>query len=83
MKCSVYLNEHDFVMYMYKHLMYRKSFPGIYDGFLVFYLFIFFFFVYFYFLFFFFLYVCLLYYFFLFYFSQFIVCYTNKEFIRL
>ena len=30
-KFSVYLNRHDFVMY--KHLMYRDSFPGIYDGF--------------------------------------------------
>ena len=33
-KFSVYLNRHDFVIY--KHLMYRDSFPGIYDGFLVF-----------------------------------------------
>ena len=31
-KFSVYLNRHDFVMY--KHLTYRDSFPGIYDGFL-------------------------------------------------
>ena len=27
----MYLNRHDFIMY--KHLMYRDSFPGIYDGF--------------------------------------------------
>ena len=33
-KFSVYLNRHDFVVYT--HLMYRDSFPGIYDGFLVF-----------------------------------------------
>ena len=33
-KFSVYLNRHDFLIY--KHLMYRDSFPGIYDGFLVF-----------------------------------------------
>ena len=39
-KFSVYLNRHDFVMY--KHLMYRDSFPGIYNGFLmfIFYLFV-------------------------------------------
>ena len=33
-KFSVYLNRHDFIIY--KHLLYRDSFPGIYDGFLVF-----------------------------------------------
>ena len=60
-KFSVYLNRQDFVIN--KHLMYRDSFPGIYDGFLVFIFFIF----------------CLMF----FYFSQFIDCYTNKEFIRL
>ena len=64
-KFSVYLNRHDFVIY--KHLMYRDSFPGIYDGFLVFIFFIF----------------CLMLFYFLFYFSQFIECYINKEFIRL
>ena len=39
-KFSVYLNRHDFIMY--KHLMYRDSFPGIYNGFLmfIFYLFV-------------------------------------------
>ena len=58
-KFSVYLNRHDFVMY--KHLMYRDSFPGIYNGFLVFlfiYLFYFLFFYFYLFIFFFFFFCC-------------------------